>query len=78
MKNRSVLRLCVLVPALAFAILAPRSAVSLGGGEATNYVDGICYWRCYSGSVGSAPASSGRKCLDLCRDACFGTCIAMY
>jgi hypothetical protein len=84
MKNR-VLVLSALVLTLTLALLAPKRAASLVGsevpgyaGEVTNYIDGICYWHCYSGSVGSAPASTTRQCMNLCSNACFGGCIAMY
>jgi hypothetical protein len=68
-----------LVCALTFA--APHFVEAAGGGAATNLTDeGICFYRCNNGSVGSGPVNwpYGRNCLNLCAAACGGPCIALY
>lgn len=70
--------LCSLILALALSLSIP--AMGAYRGEATNYTDdGICYWKCYSPrKVGSAPATSGSHCLQLCANSCGGACLALY
>ena len=67
----------VLVCAVSLAKAGPAQA-ALGGGYATNIINGVCYWTCYSGSSGSAPITPGTTCLKLCSWACNGPCIALY
>lgn len=76
----SLRRICALAFVCALAFGGPALVEAAGyAGEATNLVNGVCYWRCYdrTGS-GSAPATNGRQCLDLCLNACGGPCIALY
>jgi hypothetical protein len=70
-------RLFVLVFACALLFGAP--VLLQAGGGAAIHIDenGTCYWQCYGGSVGSAPISP-YSCLQLCRNACGGPCIALY
>lgn len=76
------IRLFALVFLCVLALGAPTLVQASGyAGEATNIINGVCYWSCYNGTGGSAPVSRpgvGQKCLNLCAGACGGPCLALY
>lgn len=82
MKNSRLFVLCSLTLALVLSLSLSASGnfwCNEGyAGAATNFSEGTCYWQCCSGSVGSAPAGSGKQCRQLCAAACGGSCIPLY